>query len=135
MTVIFPTLRPTSRQYTPPKWPVTGTTSQSGVSSRRLWGSAPSQGSLSLSFDNRPTADGVAVIEAYKRARGNIDDIDLPESIFDGDSDMYEEIQSAFVQYGLRWYFVEQPPAVESIVKGVCSIRVNLSAELRIGQA
>jgi len=132
MTVTFPTLRPTSRSYTPPKWPVTGTTSQSGVTSRRLWGSAPNQGSLSLAFNNRPTTEGVALRTAYNAAKGPIEDISLPSSIFEGDEDTYNEIQSVFSQYGLRWYFTDEQPAIESVVPGICNMRVNLVAELRL---
>jgi hypothetical protein len=132
MTIPFPALRPTSRQYTPPKWPVTGTTSQSGVTSRRLWGSAPSQGSLSLAFNNRPTTEGVALRAAYNDAKGPIEDINLPSSIFEGDDDTYNEIQSVFSQYGLRWYFTDEQPAIESVVPGICNMRVNLVAELRL---
>lgn len=134
MTVAFPALRPTSRQYKPPRWPVTDNTSQSGVTSRRLWGSSPSQATLSLSFNNRPTSEGAAVTAVYKQAKGNIDDIGLPASLFDGDADTYNDMLSTFAEYGLRWYFTQDQPDIESVIPGVCNIRVNLVAELRIGQ-
>jgi hypothetical protein len=50
MAVTFPNIEPTSRSFSAPKWPTTGMTSQSGVTTRRLWGSLPSQAQLSAEF-------------------------------------------------------------------------------------
>lgn len=133
MTVLFPSLVPTARQYMPPKWPTTSLFSQSGLASHRVWANAPSQGTLQLSFTNISEVNGLLITDAYDAARGTLIDVSLPLSVFHGAEALYDDIINKFDKYGLKWYFSStDAPSPNSVVPGICSINVNLVAELRL---
>lgn len=133
MTTNFPAIEPTSRRFTPPRWPVSGVRSQSGVTSLRLWGSLPSDGSLDLSFSNILDTDAALIFAAYDAARGPIDELLVPAIIFAGTSAAllpYVDPTSGVSK--LTWHFPSDgPPQVQSVVKDVSSVSVQLVAQLR----
>lgn len=133
MPIPFPELAPTSRQYAPPKWPTTSMVSQSGLSFHRLWASVPSQGALQLSFNNIPEAAGLLITDAHDAAKGTLLDLSLPAIVFQGAEALYNDITIKFDKYGLKWYFASSDaPSPTSVIPGICSISVNLVAELRL---
>lgn len=134
MTINFPEIRPSSRQFIAPDWPTTERRSQSGVTSVRLWGSKPSGGQLNLGFNNIRDELGQQILETHENAKGSTLEITLPSLIFDGYSGpMKLWLQEKLKSNGLRWFFRKgEAPQVESVVPGICSARVSLIAELRI---
>jgi len=86
MAVTFPNIEPTSRSFSAPKWPTSGITSQSGVTTRRLWGSRPSQAQLSLNFANITDDNAALILAAYNDAKGATTDLTLPSILFNGAS-------------------------------------------------
>jgi hypothetical protein len=133
MAVTFPSIEPTSRSFVAPKWPTTGTTSQSGVTTRRLWGSLPSQAQLSLGFANITDDNAALILAAYNDAKGATTDLTLPSIIFNGASTNLANWLSTFsTGAGMKWFFTEEPPTVESIAPGRSSVSLRLIAELRL---
>lgn len=134
MAVVFPSLTPTSRSFTAPRWPVSQISSQSGVESARLWGSQPSAARLELSFDNISDDNAALVMSAYNSAKGSLIDLTLPASIFNGASATLKTwLDTTALSAGLKWYFDRSgAPSIQSVVSGRSSVRVSLVAELRM---
>jgi len=133
MAVTFPDLEPTSRSFTAPRWPTSGITAQSGVTSRRLWGSRPSQAQLSLQFNNASDDDAALIIAAYHEAKGATTDLTLPDALFAGASEeLAPWLTTAATGAGIKWFFSEEPPSIESVAPGRSSVRVGLVGELRL---
>ena len=133
MAVTFPSIEPTARSFTAPKWQTSGVTSQSGVTTRRLWGSRPSQGQLSLTFANITDDNAALILAAYHSAKGATTDLTLPSIVFNGaSSNLTNWLNTSSTGAGMKWFFSEDPPSVESVAPGRSSVRVNLIAELRL---
>jgi hypothetical protein len=133
MTVTFPTLEPTSRSFVAPRWPTSGITSQSGVTTRRLWGSRPSQARLNLSFDNISDDNAGLIVAAYNSAKGATTELMLPNVLFNGASAALTGwLDTTSTGAGMKWFFSDEPPTVESVAPGRSSVRVALVAELRL---
>ena len=134
MAVPFPALTPSSRTFTPPRWPVTSSTSQSGVSTVRLWGSQPSEAGLSLSFRNIEDDSAALILESYRLAKGNVEELTLPTSLFDGASALLkEQLNLTAGSYSLRWHFPrDNPPQATAVKPGRSDVSVTLVGELRM---
>lgn len=133
MAVAFPSVEPTSRSFTAPRWPTSGLTTQSGVTTRRLWGSRPTQAELQLQFSNITDDNAALIVKAYNDAKGATTDLTLPPAIFNGASaDLKGWLDTTSTGAGMLWFFTEEPPTVESVAPNRSSVRVNLVAELRL---
>jgi len=133
MAVTFPTIEPTARSFTAPRWPTSGVTTQSGVTTRRLWGSRPSQAQLRLSFDNISDDNAGLIVAAYNSAKGATTELTLPNVLFNGASAALTGwLNTTSTGAGMKWFFSEEPPTVESVAPGRSSVRVALVAELRL---
>lgn len=133
MAVQFPVIKPSSRSFTAPKWPITTRRSQSGVLTRRLWGNSSSGAGLSLKFNGLGDAETAKILIAYEAAKGSFDDLIIPSSVLDG---LEPELRSIFGSPGgqnLQWRFAEDsPPTVESIYPGRSNVDVSLTATLTL---
>jgi hypothetical protein len=133
MAITFPTIEPTARSFTAPRWPTSGVTTQSGVTTRRLWASRPSQAQLSLSFDNISDDNAGLIVAAYNSAKGATTELTLPNVLFNGASAALTGwLNTTSTGAGMKWFFSEEPPTVESVAPGRSSVRVALVAELRL---
>jgi len=134
MAIQLPNVAPTSRSFSPPRWPTNSTRSQSGVKTLRLWGSQPSDATLTLSFTNVSDATAFEFARAHRLAKGPITEVTLPENVFAGlGSSLATEITNLATTQGLRWFFPENdPPRITSVKPGRSSITVNLVGELRM---
>ena len=133
MAVVFPAIEPTGRSFVAPRWPTTGLLSQSGVTTRRLWGSRPSQAQLSLNFDNISDDNAALILGAYNSAKGSTTDLTVPSIIYNGAStNLASWLSTSATGAGMKWFFSEEPPTVESIAPNRSSVRVTLIAELRL---
>jgi hypothetical protein len=134
MATAFPGIQPTGRSFVAPAWQTTTETSQSGVVTRRLWGSRPSRATLNLQFNNINDTNTSAILNAYNSAKGSVDSLTLPDIIFNGaDVTLSSWLDSSATGAGLLWCFAEgSPPQVESIAPGLSNVSVSLTAELRM---
>jgi hypothetical protein len=134
MATTFPGIAPTRRSFVAPTWPTKTQTSQSGVITRRLWGSKPSQAKLSLTFGNINDTNTTAILIAYNSARGSVDSLTLPTQVFAGaDATLQSWLNAWATGTGLLWSFSEgTSPQVESVAPGRSNVTVELTAELRM---
>jgi len=134
MATTFPSIEPTGRSFTAPTWATTTQTSQSGVITRRLWGSRPSRATLNLQFNNIDDTDTSAILNAYNSAKGSTDSLTLPSQLFVGaDATLTTWLDGSAAGAGLLWAFAEgSPPQVESVAPGRSNVSVSLTAELRM---
>lgn len=115
-----------------PKWPTSGVTAQSGVTTRRLWGSRPAQAQLSLTFANITDDNAALILSAYHSAKGNTTELTLPDLLFSGASTTLQSwLKLVSGNTGLKWFFTEEPPTLESVSPGRSSVRVTITAEHR----
>lgn len=128
---------PTTRSFRAGAWPVTTATSQSGVRSKRLWGSLPSGGVLSLGYANIPDDIAASFITSWNQTKGGTDylettsgnGIESTDLMFAGMSAvMKTEILNATT--GARWTYASEPK-IESIAVGISTVSIELIAELR----
>lgn len=130
MPVPFPAIKPSERDYTPPGYPVTGTKSQSGVTSKRLWGSVPVDAEMNLGF-NVLNNDRIAdLLQSWDATKSGIDYLLLPPEVLSGVGPRLAAI--ILPENGpLRWTFAERP-SVSFIGPTWASARVRLIGELRL---
>lgn len=137
MSVLTVKQAPTSRSFRAGKWPITTATSQSGVRSKRLWGSLAGGGSLSLTYANFPDNIAKDFIDSWQDTKGGTDyletsdgnGIESTDPMFDGMSNsMKARILSATT--GARWTYAQEP-IVESVAPGISTVKIELIAELR----
>jgi hypothetical protein len=103
------------------------------VTTRRLWGSRPSQAQLTLGFANITDDNAALILAAYNDAKGATTDLSLPAIIFNGASgNLTGWLNTASNGAGMKWFFSEDPPSVESVAPGRSSINIRLVAELRL---
>jgi len=133
MPTSFPEIEPTDRSFNAPRWPTSSDTTKSGAITRRLWGSRPNSGQLSLKFQNTTDANAAAILAAYDNAKGSVDTLTLPAILFNGaNANLKAWLDGSAHGAGLLWCFTEgAPPQVESIAPGRSTVTVNLTAELR----
>lgn len=134
MATTFPTVQPTGRSFVAPTWPTKTQASQSGVITRRLWGSRPSSARLRLRFDNINDTSTTEILSAYNTAKGSVDSLTLPSIIFKGASaGLQQWLDASATGAGLLWCFSEgTSPQVESVAPGRSNVTVELTAELRM---
>lgn len=133
MAVAFPSIEPTARNFTAPRWPTSGLTAQNGVTTRRLWGSRPSQAQLNLTFTNISDDNAALILSAYNSCQGATGEVILPSIIFNGASgNLAGWLSTTSTGAGMQWFFSEEPPTVESISPGRSTVSVRLIAELRL---
>ena len=128
MPVAFPAVAPTSMSFSAPEWPTTSSRSQSGVTTRRLWGDKSSNAELTLEFANKADDDVEAILAAFETAQGATDTLTLPAEFWTGRS---AALRARLEAPGLAWAFQEgQPPEVSAGPCGTSTVRLTLRAEL-----
>lgn len=128
MATTFPTLTPTSRSFTPPTFPTTKQKTINGITVRRVWASLPNDARLSLSFTNFPDADCLAILNAYTAAKGSLDSLTLPSSLFAGAGTALATFLTQ-AGTGLAWHFSDDnPPRLDNVAPGISSVTVELTA-------
>jgi|TARA_Y100000289_G_C3928695_1_gene155063 hypothetical protein len=134
MTTAFPSIEPSSRSFKAPVFPAKSHVAQSGVTTRRLYASLPSQAELKLEFRNIADTNVTAIMTAYKTAKGAVDDLSLPDIVFNGaDVDLANYLDGSSFATGLKWCFAEgSPPTIASVAPGRSNVSVSLVGELRM---
>jgi hypothetical protein len=123
---VFPSVTPTSMDFTAPEFPVKTNSSLSGVVSRRIFGNRGSRATLSMNFDNLTDSVAVEFLNSWKDAKGSFDSLTVPSIVFSGAG----ATLSAYLAQGgdsLVWHFAE-PPQLQRVSPGVSSVRVSLEA-------
>ena len=127
----YPAITPSSRQFKAPQHPVTAVVSQSGATTRRLWGSRPVQAELSLTYRNIGDDDAAAIVGHYDDCKGSITKVSLPDATWDGaSSDLKSYLKLDDYGTGIDWFF-SSAPTVNGVFPGVSTVQVKLIGEIR----
>lgn len=125
----FPSLVPSSREYTPGDWPVRTYRAMDGYEVRILYGDKMNGMKLQLSYQAIPDTDAVKFLEHYEQQRGTFESFifasdEGPKSGWGADP-----AQIGAVSEGNEWRY-EGPPQLEQLRPGVSRVTVNLIAVL-----
>lgn len=118
------TCGPTTRSFTPGRYPTNRFSSISGAGTTRLYGSKAFDASLRMSF-MLDDADTCTIMKCWNDAYGNYDVLTLPEAFFAGASSV---LDCTIPDY-LNWRWAEAP-SVESLFPGRSRVQINLVATL-----
>ena len=127
----YPTITPSSRQFKAPEWPVTAVTSQSGATSRRLWGSRPAQAELSMTYRNITDDQAEGIVKCFDDQKGPMVAVPLPDETWSGASaELQNWMKLSNYGAGISWYF-SSVPTVTNIFPGISTVQVKLVGEIR----
>ena len=126
MSVEFPAVRPTARELTAERWPTNRSLSQSGVTTRRLWGSRPANATLTLSFTNKSLADINNILACHREAKGPVSPLLIPSTITD-----HMGVEELAIMSRTEWHFTEDAELRATAVGcGLASLEVELRGEI-----
>lgn len=120
----FPTLRPTSREFSPGDWPVKRYSSQSGAEVRILYGSRRTNAKLSLGYENVTDANAQLFLDDYAAQYGTLRTFALPDAAKTGWSGSTGSIDAPT---SAAWRY-EGEPQLRAVRPGRSSVTVNLVA-------
>jgi hypothetical protein len=120
----FPTLQPTSRDFSPGDWPIKRFNSQSGAEVRILYGSQRTNAKISLGYDNISDANAQLFLDDYAAQIGTLRTFDLPAAVRTGWSGSAGSIDAPT---GTKWRY-ESEPAVRAVRPGRSSVTVTMVA-------
>ena len=119
----FPSLKPTSRSYSPGKYPQTEFQAQNGAMTVVRFGNRRVESKLSLTFSNIPDAEASAILQHYELVNGNWGSVlFLP---FTADAGIEDATLSNYMKErggsGLQYRY-DSPPNVQSVYPGISSV-------------
>lgn len=118
----FPSIKPSSRVWTPGSQPVQSFTALSGYEARVLLGSNPINAKLQLDFRNRMEAVLLQITAHYALAKGVYEVFDLPADVLAGMGNYGSVTPSGF-----KWRYAG-PPSVDWVAPGIGNASVSLLA-------
>ena len=120
----FPTLTPTSREFTPGAWPIKNYNSQSGAEIRILYGSQRTNAKLGLSYENVTDANAQLFVDDFNSNIGTLRTFTLPSATRNGWNGSAATLDAP---PGTKWRY-EGEPQVRSVRPGRSSVTVSLVA-------
>jgi hypothetical protein len=118
----FPSIKPSSRSWTPGSQPVQSFTALSGYESRVLLGPNPIGATLSLGFQNLTETVFLQITSHYATAKGTYETFALPAELFAGMTNY-----AGVTPSGFEWRYTG-PPTVEWTAPGIGNASVSLVA-------
>lgn len=123
----FPALKPTARSFRLGDYPSKTYRALSGAIVKRSFGNRATGYQLELEFQNINETDLNKILSHYLGEKGTLTSFTLPTSIFAGyTSTTYDQIRTP---EGIEWFYAEAPN-VQSVIKGISTVRVQLIGEL-----
>ena len=127
MTVPFPTIKPSSREFRLGVFPVKTYRALSGATVKRSFGNRAYGHELSLEFQNISDAATALIMKHYNDTFGGFQRFTLPAQLFAGmDATLQAYAQAPST---IRWEYAG-PPSVESVQANRSTVSVNLVGEL-----
>ena len=120
----FPSLTPTTRQFTPGDFPSKRFSAQSGAEVRILYGSRRVNATMRLAYNNVTDANVESFLDDYSDQLGTFRTFTLPPAAFEGWSGVSSKIDAPS---GTRWRY-DSEPQVQSVRPGISSVTVSLRA-------
>lgn len=118
----YPTLRPSSRDFSPGDYPVKTVRAQSGAESRILYGSQRTGMQLQLAYSNITDAQAELFSAHYDEVKGSFQTFTLPSAVRAG----WAASSSAIDAVGGNAWRYDQPPSITNVKPGISSVQVKL---------
>lgn len=129
MSQAFPLLRPSGRRLRLGVYPTKTYRSMAGTTVKRSFGNKQYGYQLSLTFQNRRSADVLSIIKHHEETEAGFSRFRLSNALLVGTSDdLRTEITSLS---NIRWEYAE-PPEIDWSARDVATITVNLVGELDV---
>jgi len=123
MSIVFPSLKPSQRQFSLGVFPTKVYRSLSGTAIKRSFGNRPNSYQLTLEFENVSDSIVSQIIAHYNSTSGGFSRFSLPLSIFSGmDTTLTGQTREPG---GIRWEYAA-PPSVRSIYRDTSTVSVQL---------
>ena len=116
----FPTLTPSSRNFSPGDFPTKKFRSQSGSETRILYGSKRTGMKLSLGYKNISDANAELFLDDFEAQKGTYTAFAINEDLKGGWTGNSDALDSSD-----KWRYAG-PPQVVQVKPGVSNVRVNL---------
>lgn len=126
---VFPSLTPSSRNFTPGVYPQREYRALSGAVVKRTFGNKPYGAKLKLEYENVPDSTAVTLINHYQLQTSTNSRFTLSTNVTAGMSSSLATLASASAD-NLRWEYAE-PPEVSSVRPGFSTVRITLNGEIR----
>lgn len=120
----FPTLAPTSREFSPGDWPIKSYNAQSGAEVRILYGNQRINAKLSLGYENIADANAQLFLDDYNDQFGTLRTFALPQEVRTGWTGAGTALDAPALS---KWRY-EGEPQVRAVRPGLSSVTVNLVA-------
>ena len=122
----FPTLRPTSREYSPGDWPIKRFNSQSGAEIRILYGTQRINVKMSLTYENIEDVYALEFLNDYDAQYGTMRTFVLPVEVRAGWAFSAPGVPSGMAAPAGGGWRYESEPQVRNVRPGRSSVTVNL---------
>jgi len=123
----FPSIKPSSRSYSPGQFPVKTYRGLSGAVVKRVFGNRAYGHTIELQFNNISDANTKTILDHYYGQGGSYLRFALPNEMFSGINDTLKGVIQA--PSNILWEYAE-PPIVESVFNGRSNVSVRLIGEL-----
>lgn len=123
MAVAFPSIKPSSRSYSPGRYPQTEFRAQNGTLTVVRFGSRRVDAELTLGFQNITDSEATAILGNYEVVNGAWDWVTFTAA--DGSAGAAGGLQQYLQESGgsgLRWRYAE-PPSVSSVQPGLSTVQ------------
>ena len=129
MSIIFPSLKPSQRNFKLGTFPTKVYRSLSGATAKRSFGNNPFGSELQVVLSTIDDASTELILEHYSETFGGFTRFELPSSLFSGMSDGLRDY--ALASSTIRWEYAGVPE-VESIIGGRSTVQVSFVGEQNV---
>lgn len=129
--VSFPSIRPTSRRYSPGEYPQRQFQAQNGSVTTLRYGNKRSEASLELTFSNISDANAVLILQNYEAVTVADDWVTFTatDAAAGASTTLGNYFRETEVNSGLHWRYAE-PPNIESVRPGLSTVSVKFVGQL-----
>lgn len=116
----FPSLKPSTRTYTPGEYPNTAFKAFNGIENRVRHSNAMLDASLRLTFTGISETKMLSILSHFNTQKGSYTSFDLPANIWSGLTNL-----TSLTPSGYLWRYAS-PPVVTDIINGYHTVEVSL---------
>jgi len=126
----FPSIKPSSRSYSPGRYPQTVFEAQNGSTTVVRFGSRRVDAELSLGFENISDDNAAAILQNYEAVNAEWNHVTFTSAdAAAGASSSLQDYLREVGGSGLLWRYAE-PPSVTSVIPGRSSVQCKFKAFL-----
>lgn len=125
---VFPSIRPTGRNYIMGQLPMKIYRGLNGGTVKRVFGNRLLGHTIELNFQNISDANAKLIVDHYNGEYGSYGRFTLPDAVFSG-VDNSALLSTLKAPTSIQWEYAE-PPAIETVFKGRSTVTVRLVGEI-----